>query len=410
MDIIIGSGMSGLTYASKTSNEYIILEADSKVGGYCKTIKKDGFVWDYSGHFFHFQNRDIEEYVFENISVDEILKCIKHTQIFYKGNYIDFPFQKNIHQLSKEDLIECLYDLFVNPYVNHSSFKEMLYAKFGKSIAESFLVPYNQKLYACDLDTLDSDAMGRFFPYAEKEEIIANFKKSTNNYYNSFFIYPKGGAIQYINSLMKRINNNRIFLNEQVVSIDLINKKLYTNKRSLEYTNIISTIPFNRLLAICNISFDATIYSWNKVLVFNLGFNKKGRDIENNWIYFPGDDVCFYRVGYYDNIFGDSRMSLYVELGFPRDAFIDKKSCLQQVLEDLTKVGIVENQQLIAHHSVIMDPAYVHISKDSQQDVKNKKRFLKEYNIYSIGRYGSWTYCSIEDGMKEAVELAKKLQ
>ena len=45
-----------------------------------------------------------------------------------------------------------------------SNFKEMLYARFGRGIAEKFLIPYNEKLYACDLGALDSDAMGRFFP------------------------------------------------------------------------------------------------------------------------------------------------------------------------------------------------------------------------------------------------------
>ncbi|WP_295876870.1 FAD-dependent oxidoreductase [uncultured Akkermansia sp.] len=409
MDIIIGAGASGLTYAAKTSNDYVILEGDSEVGGYCKTVRKEGFVWDYSGHFFHFQNKDLEQYLCENISADEILKCTKRTQIFYNNDYIDFPFQKNIHQLSKEELIECLYDLFINPYTNYSTFKEMLYSKFGKGISERFLIPYNQKLYACDLNSLDSEAMGRFFPYAEKEEIIANFKQSTNNSYNSFFTYPKSGAIQYINSLMKRIDPERLSLNEQVVSIDLENKKLQTSKRFLKYSNIISTIPFNRLLNICHIPFDTSIYSWNKVLVFNLGFDKKGNDLENNWVYFPGNDVCFYRVGYYDNIFGDSRMSLYVELGFAQNASVDMEASLLQVLKDLKKVGIITNQRLIASHSVIMDPAYVHINKASQQDVQHKKAQLEKSNVYSIGRYGSWTYCSIEDGMKEAVALAEKL-
>lgn len=52
MDVIIGAEATGLSYASFTNNDYCILEADSEIGGYCKTIKQDGFVWDYSGHFF----------------------------------------------------------------------------------------------------------------------------------------------------------------------------------------------------------------------------------------------------------------------------------------------------------------------------------------------------------------------
>ena len=34
---------------------------------------------------------------------------------------------------------------------------------------------------------------------------------------------------------------------------------------------------------------------------------------------------------------------------------------------------------------------------------------LEKDNIYSIGRYGSWTYCSIEDNIIEGRELAKLL-
>jgi hypothetical protein len=30
-------------------------------------------------------------------------------------------------------------------------------------------------------------------------------------------------------------------------------------------------------------------------------------------------------------------------------------------------------------------------------------------DVYSIGRYGSWTYCSIEDNIIQAQEISKKL-
>ena len=57
MDLIIGAGISGLSYANFCGhNDYLIIDKDSEIGGYCKTIKQDGFTWDYSGHFFHFQN------------------------------------------------------------------------------------------------------------------------------------------------------------------------------------------------------------------------------------------------------------------------------------------------------------------------------------------------------------------
>ena len=143
--------------------------------------------------------------------------------------------------------------------------------------------------------------------------------------------------------------------------------------------------------------YDESVYSWNQVLVFNLGFDSKGNDITNNWVYFPDKELSFYRVGYYDNIFNTERMSLYVELGFTKDAYIDVERWFVRVMDDLKKSGIVTSQALISHSSIIMNPAYVHIAK---------KKILEQHGIYSIGRYGSWTYCSIEDGMVEAKKLS----
>ena len=64
MDLIIGAGISGLSYAAfSDKSDYQIVEKDLEIGGYCKTIKRNGFVWDYSGHFFHFRNENIKNFV-----------------------------------------------------------------------------------------------------------------------------------------------------------------------------------------------------------------------------------------------------------------------------------------------------------------------------------------------------------
>ena len=410
MDVIVGAGVSGLAYAGFSKNECLLLEIDAEIGGYCKTIKWGDFVWDYSGHFFHFRDTFLEDYICRNMVHDDIRYCEKHTQIFYRQKYIDFPFQKNIHQLDQDEFIDCLYDLFTTTGNDYFTFKQMLYAKFGQSIAEKFLIPYNEKLYACDLNRLDVDAMGRFFPYADKEEIIRNFKKTNNNSYNSHFTYPRGGAIEYVKSLASYIGKSNICLNECVKSIDVTEKTIKTDKRELKYDNLISTMPFPLLMQCCSMEYDTDIYSWNKVLVFNLGFDKKGKDVFNNWIYVPSKDFCFYRVGYYDNIFATKNMSLYVELGFGKNTdVIDVEYYKEKVLDDLKKAGIITDHKLIASHFVIMDPAYVHITKESIRDVEEKKKVLTRNNIYSIGRYGSWTYCSIEDNILEAKALMERL-
>ncbi|HIA04612.1 MAG TPA: LPS biosynthesis protein [Myxococcales bacterium] len=290
-----------------------------------------------------------------------------------------------------------------------NSFLDMLYARLGKGICEKFLVPYNEKLYACALDTLDVDAMGRFFPHADVDEIIANFTRPKNQSYNATFSYPKGGAIEYVNALLHDLPTAQISYNEALVSIDLDTRTATTTQRQIRFENLVSAVPFPHMLHMAGLDVDDNIYTWNKVLVFNLGFDRKGWT-GDHWLYIPSSDISFYRVGFYDNIFGHDRMSLYIEIGMDRHEEVGSVDAHRaRVLADLETLGITHNHQLVSSHSVVLDPAYVHITKASQADFERRSNQLHSHGVYSIGRYGGWTYCSIEDNMIEARQLAQSL-
>jgi protoporphyrinogen oxidase len=411
--LVCGAGVTGLAFADRIeSDDYLVLEASDEVGGYCKTVTKDGFVWDYSGHFFHFKHPELERELVSRMKEQKVLVVQKDSRILFGDRLIDFPFQKNIHQLPQEDFIDCLYELYFRDETRApESFREMLYARLGKGIADRFLIPYNEKLYATDLGTLDVDAMGRFFPHADVADIIRNFKRPDNASYNATFTYPEGGAIQYVHALLSGVREDGVALSERLVSIDLEKKIATTTAREVAYDVLVSSAPMNRLLAMTGLPHDPSVYSWNKVLVYNLGFDRKGPE-SIHWIYFPERELCFYRVGFYDNIFGTDRMSTYVEIGYPKDAVIDDavvERMRARVLDDMKKAKIIDGHELVAWHSVVLDPAYVHITKTSLADVAEKKRMLARHGVHSLGRYGSWTYCSIEDNMIEARSLADAL-
>ena len=191
------------------------------------------------------------------------------------------------------------------------------------------------------------------------------------------------------------------------MGIDKEEKVAITNKRKIKYDRLISTQPLPSLLDQCRLGYDSNTFSCNKVLVFNLGFDSKGNDQRNSWVYVPEKDYIFYRLGYYDNILGTDKMSLYVEIGFPENEVLCKEGLyLDRVMTDLKRMGVVTTQKLVDYETVLMKPAYVHISKESQEAISRYKSILKEKDIYSIGRYGSWTYCSIEDNILEAKEVA----
>lgn len=417
--LIVGAGVTGLAtaaaLAARGDEDYLVLEASDAIGGWCKTVKKDGFVWDYSGHFFHFKHPDIEAWLRERMPGQRIRVVEKKSFIAYKGRHIDFPFQKNIHQLPQEDFIDCLYDLYFarssdvkrdEPPPPEANFEEMLYARFGRSICEKFLVPYNEKLYACDLRSLDKDSMGRFFPHADLTDVVRNMKRPDNASYNATFTYPEGGAIEYVKALASAVRMPAVALDEPLVSVDPTGKVARTTRREIRFERLVSSAPFDRFAAICSLDHDRSIWAYSKVLIYNFGFDRKGSK-GVHWVYYPERSTAFYRVGWYDNIFDTDRMSLYVEVGFPKDARIDVAATRERVLADLAREGVVTSQRLLAEHSVVLDPAYVHVTKRSLAEHKRLTARLREHDIWSIGRYGGWTYCAIEDNIVEARALVE---
>ena len=408
--VIIRAGCSGLGFATGlNSEEYIIVEKENSPGGYCRTIKEDGFIWDYAGHFFHFATSHWKEYFEKHISPKELVSVKKNTKIYYKGRLIDYPFQKNIHQLEKEEFIECLYDLYFRKSKKcYSSFKEMLRGKFGDSICKKFLIPYNEKLYACNLDNLDSDAMGRFFPNAELGDIISNMKEKNNKSYNDYFLYPKEGAEVFVNALLSEVDEKRVLLGEKVISVNKDEHVVKTEHYEIAYEKLINTSPLSQFIQIMDKKIEQTDLKCNKVLVFNLGFNKKSLAYKGiHWVYIPDKTINFYRIGFYDNILNQDCLSMYVEIGYNQNEEIDIDNQLKLTLVNLKKIGVISDHILLNHWHCIMDPAYVYISEKSNRVVEQLMSEWKKDDIYSIGRYGGWKYCSIEDCLVEAEELRK---
>ena len=401
--LIIGAGITGLSLASflETDN-YLIVDKDSEVGGYCKTTIRNGFVWDYSGHFFHFNNQEIKDYVLENIECD-VVTVNKKSHIYYKDRYIDFPFQNNIDQLPTDEFVECLYDLRNTKNGEVNTFTDFVKNTLGESICDKFIIPYNEKLYACDLNNLDYDAMGRFFPKPTNfDDLLSQLKnKNKTESYNDTFIYPTGGSVEFVKSLLKRVNQDNILLDTEIISIDLITKTAQTNNGYIKFNKLVNTMPFDTFMKLTGEKINNL--SSNKVVVFNLGFDKS-TDISSNWVYYPNDEI-FYRVGFYNNIFKTDKMSLYVEIGMSKNQKVNEQLLLKKILEDLKKSGVIINQKLIDHQMIVMNPAYVHITKESKEIYNNWCEKNNPNGLFSIGRYGSWTYCSIEDNIIQAKNL-----
>ncbi len=187
------------------------------------------------------------------------------------------------------------------------SFGEMLYRRLGRGITDKFLRPYNEKLYATDLDTLDVDAMGRFFPHADLADIIGNMRPrppgAPGAGYNATFTYPAGGAVQYIRALLHDLPPDSVACGEPAVAIELDSAGgsnssagsgsgssgalcVVTPRRRIRCARVVSSAPLPALARMAGAPHDPAVFTSNRVIVFNLGFDRKGpRGV--HWMYFP---------------------------------------------------------------------------------------------------------------------------
>lgn len=414
-NLVVGAGLSGLAFAYYSDGDYLILEKDETPGGYCRTIPNKEYVWDYAGHFYHFRTEKYKKLFTDLVDEKQIIRQKKNTKIYYKNRLIDYPFQTNIHELEKEEFIQCLYDLyFRDDNASYDNFLDMLYAKFGKSITEKFLRPYNEKLYATDLHKLDKDAMGRFFPYADFKQVMESMGNKAKKTYNDEFMYLKKGTGYFIDRLFDKIDKDKVRLRTEVKTVDRRNKFVKLNSGEIiYYDNLVSTIPFNDFLMMLDEDEQknrAKVLSYNKVLVLNLGFDGPSPNYtKEHWVYFPDKSLNFYRIGFYNNILMEDKLSTYVEIGFPKDENnIDVENELKLALDGMKRVGIIDdNVRLVDKNILLMDPAYVHIEEEER--INGYIDNFEKDDIYMLGRYGRWTYNCMEDCVQLADDLAKRL-
>ena len=415
--LVVGGGVSGLAVAGFLADQFdcILVERESEFGGYCRTIYKDGFTWDYSGHFFHFQHQRVADFIHARMDLSRLLVIDRKSRVYFRNQYVDFPFQFNIHQLPLPDFVRCLADMYEASQQDHqsfSSFREMVYTRYGRSLSELFLIPYNEKLYSVSAEQLDPEAMGRFFPHIDFSGLLGKIRSSAeganvgNTTYNAQFYYHKDGARAYATALASYVPNGVIQLSAECIAIDAGRKLANIAGEDIAYDRLIISAPLPSILRLTGLQPAEGLLTANKVLVLNLGFDRPSLR-PDHWVYYPEPEWTFFRVGHYDNILGQDRMSLYVEVAAPQDKRLDADAILPRVLAELERAGVIHEHKLVSWAFVTLDPAYVHITKPAQTFAEQSRKRLMTHDIFPIGRYGRWTYCSIEDNIVEAYRLAR---
>ncbi len=420
---ILGAGLAGLSMAYHLGRGYSLFEKEDEVGGMARSIRRDGYTFDYDGHLLHFRN----EYAFSLVS--EILggnlaPHKRNSWIYSKGSYTRYPFQANFYGLPKEVIRDCLVGLIrangVNGTKSITNFEEWINRAFGSGIAKHFMLPYNRKFWTMEPSRLTCDWLDGFVPVPTLEDAVTGaISSNTKAYgYNQRFWYPvKGGIHEVVEGFLQRINN--VHLNKKAVTIDQRRKEIIFEDGTItKFKHLVTTIPLPELFKIIvnipkEIKKAFLMLRYTSIFVVNLGIVKDDA-AERHWVYFPEEKVTFYRAGFPTNFSMDvappERMSIYAEISYSNNKPIDKEKAISGTIRNLKDIGIISNENEI-EICLPIDIKYGYVVYDENRKwaVQTIKDYLKRFGIHTIGRYGSWKYMSMEDVILEGKDIATSL-
>ncbi|MCP4716457.1 MAG: NAD(P)-binding protein [Deltaproteobacteria bacterium] len=426
MIAIIGAGLTGLSLAYHLKKKsYEVFEKADAPGGLCRSVTVDGFTFDYTGHLLHMRS-PLTKRLAERLMPGMLQKIARRAAIYCYGRYIPYPFQANLYGLPREVVFECLKGIMqvgqaTGRHPGARNFKSWVVETFGPGMAKHFFLPYNEKLWQLDLRRLTSEWAQWSIPRPNVEEVLRGALGIANDAmgYNAHFYYPRKGGITCVpDALARRLHSVR--LNCRLTAINVARKKItLSDGSSRNYDRLVSTVPLPQLLRMIEdlpqcYRVCARYFSSVSVLNINLGINRK-KISDYHWMYFPGAEFPFYRVGVYSNISPAlaprNTSSLYVEIAAKKPGALDESAAVDASLEGLRRCGILKkNDRVCVTKLLPIEHAYVHFTPYREQKLPQVMEWLQQHGIMSIGRYGAWDYLAMEDSLLQGRESAKLLQ
>ena len=433
---IIGAGPAGLAvgyFAKKLGLNPIVYEKSGAIGGNCRTIVDGEFRYDTGAHRFHDKNDRVTSEI-KSLIGRELQKVRSPSKIYHKGKMIEFPLRIPDVFLNMDPSViaRVIYENIINrvmPASDPSSFKQLAYKKYGKTLAELFLISYTEKLWGTDTDLLDPAVAGGRFKDLNLKSIIRKFiqnDKYKPQHIEGDFYYPRSGFGKIFDALGAYIGKNNIFLNTPINLIHHNEKMIESIETAggnkMPINSLVSTLPLNLLVNSMRplppkeiISCIANIdYRSIRLCILYLDLE---RFTENASLYFPDIDCPFTRI--YEPKNRSSKMAprgktcIVIEVPINQNNIIldtPRKEVYSIVLKYLINHGLINEEQILNYKIHEIEYAYPIIYKNIRNDIKNMISYFSGFdNLRIIGRNATFEYLHTHDLIEQAEQLVKPM-
>lgn len=430
---ILGGGLSAISLAYFLQNrdditEINIIEKDSVAGGLCRSYEIEGITYDVGPHIIFSKDLEVLD-LMKGLLGENINKLRRSNRILHKGRFVQFPFENDLSKLPKEDLDYCVNTFMNNPYENYEA-KNMLQfflKTFGEGITNTYLRPYNEKIWKFDPSFMDTQMVERI-PKPTKEDILKSSEGETieGHLHQLYFTYPKSGGIESLLQafILKLGEKVKIHTNNEVLQVSKSKEEFVVKTSQGEFVSdeVVSTIPLNKLVQVYETSTLTEVAS----AAGNLKYNSILIGVVNVKKDFAGDNIAFMiadrevkfhrlsKVDYWgENYSKPDSVTYMTEITYRKGDLIDKASdeeVMTQIILGLQKIDFIESESDINFTDIRrFEYAYVIYDLNHRQNVDLIKEYFAQEGISLNGRFGSFEYLNMDAVIRQSLELSKTI-
>ena len=419
---ILGGGLCGLVAGSRLKNS-VILEADSTPGGHCRSENSKGYTYDIGGpHIIFSRNKKILNFMKKSLG-NYMNYGLRDNKCFYKGNFLNYPFENGIYELDPQTRLDFIKDFFAADRAGkpEDNLHDWFYQRFGNKLSKEYLVPYNDKIWNIKSKNLTSDWVEGRIPMPSDDDMLkVACGISTIGYaHQAKFIYPKSGGIQRLTEYFSK-KCNSIMLNERIKHVKKIKRKWFveTSKKTYEFDKIISTIPIQDLLkCIDNVPKSVILASsklkFNSLINIAVGF-RLSKKHTHTAVYIPNSEYLPHRISFPRNFSSSNApknkelVNLEITTNFNDEVYNMYKNKFKTIATKLLKdLGYIDNQKIEYFNVFKTKHAYVVRNKLYKKALKTSLSFIKSKSIISLGRNAEFEYINMDEAIRRTFEVLK---
>lgn len=432
--IILGAGLSGISTAfflqsEKYFEDITLLEMESTPGGLCRSIKKDNYIYDIGPHILFSKDKEMLELMLSVLDEGKN-DLVRSNQILYKGRKIQYPFENDLSKLPKEELNYCINAFNHNPYESYDATNmiQFFLKTFGEGITNTYLRPYNEKIWKYDPAFMNTSMVDRI-PKPTEEEIRRSAAGETIQGYlhQLYFSFPTKGGIEAVpNGFLKRLDKNKckVVTDAKVTNIKKENNKYYVTAKDKVYEAdlVISTIPVQELT---NAYENSTVELKNHVedLRYNsiiISFVKLPYDLcgENFAFMIPDKNVIFHRISKMDFLGSEyhhnqDEATYMIEVTYRKNDQVDimsEEQFKEKISDGLVSIGFAKNKSDVQFIDITKyEYAYVIYDLNHTKNMEFIRDFYNKEGIILNGRFGNFEYWNMDKILRESLELKNRI-